>query len=100
MSTTGAEARGRVGAGDGGDVDVAGGGDVDGRELSPGEATVAAVPDRRGDRAAASSAGRASNRATTSRGPERGCLALVREKYGGAIDERFGPDAGGRASAE
>jgi transposase len=36
------------------------------------------------------SAGRASNRATPS--TRRECvLALVREKYGGAVDERFGP---------
>ena len=35
-------------------------------------------------------AGRASNRATSSRVRKR-VLALVREKYGGAIDERFGP---------
>jgi transposase len=36
------------------------------------------------------SAGRASNRATTARVRKR-VLALVREKYSGAIDERFGP---------
>jgi len=36
------------------------------------------------------SAGRASNRATSARIRKR-VLALVREKYGGAIDERFGP---------
>jgi transposase len=35
-------------------------------------------------------AGRASNRATTARRRKR-VLALVREKYGGAIAERFGP---------
>src|SRR5438046_6061968 len=36
------------------------------------------------------SAGRASNRATSAR-IRRRALALVREKYGGAVDERFGP---------
>jgi transposase len=36
------------------------------------------------------SAGRASNRATAARVRKR-VLALVREKYGGVIDERFGP---------
>jgi len=36
------------------------------------------------------SAGRASNRATAMKGRER-VLALVREKYSGAVDERFGP---------
>ncbi len=35
-------------------------------------------------------AGRASNRATAARVRER-VLALVREKYGGGVDERFGP---------
>jgi transposase len=35
-------------------------------------------------------AGRASNRATSARVRKR-VLALVREKYGGAVDERFGP---------
>src|SRR5215212_9128379 len=34
----GADARGRAGPGEGGDVDVAGCRDVDGRELPPGEA--------------------------------------------------------------
>jgi transposase len=36
------------------------------------------------------SAGRASNRATAAKARKR-VLALVREKYGGRIDERFGP---------
>ena len=36
------------------------------------------------------SAGRVSNRATSARTRKR-VLALVREKYGGALDERFGP---------
>ena len=36
------------------------------------------------------SAGRASNRATARKGQER-VLALVRQKYGGTVDERFGP---------
>src|ERR1700680_981381 len=36
------------------------------------------------------SAGRASNRATAARVRKR-ALALVRKKYGGGIDERFGP---------
>src|SRR6202790_4606336 len=35
-------------------------------------------------------AGRASNRATARKGRER-VLALVRQKYGGTVDERFGP---------
>ncbi|MBM3776848.1 MAG: ISNCY family transposase [Acidimicrobiia bacterium] len=36
------------------------------------------------------SAGRASNRATDAR-TQRRVLALIREKYGGGVDERFGP---------
>jgi transposase len=36
------------------------------------------------------SAGRASNQATAAKSRER-VLALVREKYGGGVDERFGP---------
>jgi transposase len=36
------------------------------------------------------SAGRASNRATAMKGRER-VLALVRQKYGGSVDDRFGP---------
>ena len=36
------------------------------------------------------SAGRASNRTTSAR-TRRQVLALVREKYGGPVDERFGP---------
>ena len=35
-------------------------------------------------------AGRRSNRATSAR-RQRRVLALIREKYGGAVDERFGP---------
>ena len=35
-------------------------------------------------------AGRASNRATARKGRER-VLALVRQKYGGSVDDRFGP---------
>src|SRR5712672_2719371 len=41
----------------------------------------------------------ASNRATSSRVRKR-ALALIRAKYSGTIDERFGPTFGGRASGE
>ena len=86
----GAAAGWGVGARGGGDLDVAVGGDGDGGELSAGEALVRAVPGGGAKGLKHRSAGRASNRRTPTRVRQR-VLALVREKYSGGVDERFGP---------
>src|SRR4051812_4331245 len=109
---TGIEAGRGIGAGGGEELEPARRGGVDGGQLPPGEAGVEGGSGAGGRRPAAwerraggpsgpggpegaaglrhGSAGRVSNRATAARVRTR-VLALVRRKYSGGVDERFGP---------
>ena len=86
----GADAGGGVEPREGGDVESGIGGDLDGRELSPGEALARRYRAEGAKGLQHRSAGGTSNHARPTAERER-ALALVREKYSGPIDMRFGP---------
>jgi hypothetical protein len=75
---------------EGGDAEFGIGRDVAGRELSPGDASGAAVSGGRSEGTEALERGSASNYARLPAEREH-ALALVREKYSGPVDVRFGP---------
>jgi hypothetical protein len=96
---TGVEARRRVGAGGGGDVDVGRGGGADGGELPSGEASLSALPDTRGGRAAPRQRRPAVEPGDGGDGPHTGVSAGAGEiRWGRGHPVR--PDVGGRASVE
>ena len=73
-----------------GTLEFAIGRDVAGRELSPGEASGAAVSGGRGQGIEAPERG-SRVESCAARGRRERVLALVREKYSGPVDVRFGP---------
>src|SRR6266545_1096357 len=75
---------------EGGDPACAISGDVAGRELSPGEASGAALSSGRREGTEASERG-ARVESCAADGRTGGALALVRAKYSGPVEVRFGP---------
>src|SRR5713226_8995005 len=87
----GTDAGGRVGARQSRDVDCEVGGCVAGGQLSAGEARGAPLSAGRRERPPAWECRSALESRAAGGGARARVLALIRKKYGGAIDVRFGP---------